>query len=197
MLSFVAGLGIPCADTLFSLYDRADEKFKLDYPMIVKPANGIAGREIRKVIDDSSRHYAEYVGVASNGYDNIIWQKCMPTGDDLRVYMFGDNVYCAILRRATTFKANISDNPEIEFFELEDLAESYPSAVEYSTQIASNIPGRELGFAAIDFLFEKDETIVFNEINASNLGTQLIAPIKTNFARDYRIYIENRLLKSI
>lgn len=193
--ALAASLGIPLPDAVFGRYDKAPSEFKMEYPFILKPSNSCEGRNVYKVINNETQYAAERNIINDNGIDNVIWQESMATGDDMRLYMFGTTPYYALIREASTFKANYENEPVVRALEIDELQEIYPQSIEYAINIMRHLPG-ETGFSSVDFLFDDSKgkrEPVFGETSMGNLGTKLITSRKPQFLDDYLEYIYSKI----
>lgn len=159
--SFFAGK-IPQPDTLYCkgnlrLLDMPEEEI---FPMIVKDSFGTYGDGVYKVNSMRSMHNAERILNTPNG---TIYQHPQPTGDDLRVYVLGNEIIYKIVRRCAEgeFKANVDNG---------GYPETYDGLNKQDLQVIRRaveaLPG-EHGFMCLDFLFNSKGRITFNELNSS------------------------------
>lgn len=159
--SFYAGK-IPQPNTLYCkgnlrLLDMPEEEI---FPMIVKDAYGTYGSGVFKVNSMRSLHNAERVA-GQNA--NLLYQKPEPTGDDLRVYILGNEIIYKVVRRCAEgeFKANVDNG---------GYPETYDGLNKQDLQVIRRaveaLPG-EHGFMCLDFLFNENGRITFNELNSS------------------------------
>lgn len=159
--SFFAGK-IPQPDTLYGkgnlrLLDMEEEEI---FPMMVKDSYGTYGVGVYKVNSIRSMHNAERV---LKSQDSTIYQQPCPTGDDLRVYILGNEIIYKIVRRCAEgeFKANVDNG---------GYPETYEGLNKQDLQIIRRaveaLPG-EHGLMCLDFLFNANGRITFNELNSS------------------------------
>lgn len=159
--SFFAGR-IPQPDTLYCkgnlrLLDMPEDEI---FPMMVKDAFGTYGVGVYKVNSMRSMHNAERV--LGNQVDTI-YQKPCPTGDDLRVYILGNEIVYKIVRRCAEgeYKANVDNGGYPETYEGLNKTD-----LQVIRRAVEALPG-EHGFMCLDFLFNERGRIVFNELNSS------------------------------
>lgn len=159
--SFFAGK-IPQPDTLYGkgnlrLLDMPEEEI---FPMMVKDAFGTYGVGVYKVNSMRSLHNAERVIGVDEG---LMYQKPCPTGDDLRVYILGNEIIYKIVRRCAEgeFKANVDNGGYPETYE--GLNKQDQQVIRRAVEA---LPG-EHGFMCLDFLFNSKGRITFNELNSS------------------------------
>ena len=191
--SFVASLGIPSIDSQFILPELSGSFDDHSYPLIMKHYSGSGGKGVIKVTDKHEYCKAAYELSLTN--NSIMLQKCMKTGDDLRIYMIGEKPIHACLRSATSDKANWSEHPILTHYNLDELRKDFPDAYEYAIAIAQKLPNS--GLIGIDFLFDDREGkrfAVFGELNAANPDTvDYLAPAyQGNFVEEYIKYIEEQ-----
>lgn len=159
--SFFAGK-IPQPDTLYCkgnqrLLDLPEEEV---FPLIVKDAYGTYGSGVFKVNSMRSLHNAERV---AGKLANLLYQKPEPTGDDLRVYILGNEIIYKVVRRCAEgeFKANVDNGGYPETYE--GLNKTDQQVIRRAVEA---LPG-EHGFMCLDFLFTESGRITFNELNSS------------------------------
>lgn len=131
---------------------------RIPAPCMVKASTGFGGKAVKRVEDpadgDSFAREIERDGAYA------MFQELAASPDDLRVYIMGGKVMYAILRRASegSDKANFCQGATGEEYELDD---------EQMRQIEGAIKAfpDNLGFISVDFLFDKEGRLVFNEMN--------------------------------
>ncbi|MFA9555961.1 RimK family alpha-L-glutamate ligase [Evansella sp. AB-rgal1] len=126
----------------------------LPFPYIVKDPNGRGGTGV--FIINSKDDLTTSVPKLS---DEIILQPVVENaGKDLRVYIVGNSIVGAVLRSAQSseeFRANISTGGTSKFHELTQ---------EETTLIKSIMKDIHLDFVGIDFIFGKNNELLFNEM---------------------------------
>ena len=156
-------MGIPCPKSIFTLSPKKEELPSL--PIMLKPNSGHSGDGVRKI--RTEEELEEALETCSNRTFDPIWQECMPTGDDLRIYMLGrDRIYGAVMRTATADKANLAFNPIFEGLTTEELKEKFPEAFELALKFGSSFD-ENTGLIALDFLFDADRHPVLGELNSA------------------------------
>jgi len=141
---------LPMMDTWFLTRETAD--IPLPYPVVVKSARGFGGHEVKLVSDVAELHEA----LGSFPKDGAVVQRlATDTGKDLRVYVVGNKIVCAMLRSA---KADFRSN-----FGLGGSAAPYVLNKRETEMVERVLSSIQFGLAGIDFVFHNGEA-VFNEI---------------------------------
>ncbi len=147
---FAAKLGLPMMDTWFLTRETAAIPFP--YPVVVKSARGFGGHEV-KLAHDAAELREALKAFPKEGA--VVQRLASDTGKDLRVYVVGNKIVCAMLRSSETdFRSN---------FGLGGSAVPY-TLNQRETEMAERILSRvKFSLAGIDFVFHNGEA-VFNEI---------------------------------
>ncbi|MBR1873810.1 MAG: ATP-grasp domain-containing protein [Eubacterium sp.] len=168
---------VPCVPTqVLSPGDQVTDLWGAPADMIVKSASGHGGTEVFRV---STREELERaVSVISTHDDAVIQPFIDGPGEDVRVYVVGENIIAAVKRRAHTgeFRANASLGGDVFRYVLK------PQEEDYVRQIISSFD--EIGMIGIDFMVDKDGGFIFNEIE-DVVGARML----------YRTYPEIDILK--
>lgn len=163
----------PQPDTLFFGSDATISEIACDeesYPFMLKGALGAAGMNVCKV--DSFDEMIGFADKRCGAYDLLMLQQLMPSADDLRVYILGDEILGAVMRRPKEgiWKANLEFGPK---------REEYVLSAEEEAAIRSAIallPDKRRGLYSFDFLFDEERKLVLCETNC-NLGTNALDAI--------------------
>ena len=148
-------LNIPMLPTFY--YEKQqlllEKKFPLPFPFVCKSCLGRGGNEVFLIDAKKDLQTVLKTSVATNW----IIQPIAPTiGKDLRVFVIGDSIIGAILRKShQDFRANYSINQNAEWYNLNHEEKSLVNRI---------IHAHIFGFVGIDFLFDKDGKLIFNEI---------------------------------
>lgn len=151
---YLAGKGIPMLDTYFSTSDELlAGKLPLPFPFIIKSRTGRGGGEVFLVEDLVQLEAA----VAQLSARSIILQPVAGSpGKDLRIYVLGKEIVGAVLRfNQTSFKANYTLGGQAEAYTLSDMERSIVDKI---------IQQFDFGLVGIDFLFDEEGRVLFNEI---------------------------------
>lgn len=108
-LSLMEGLGLPIPETIVTeRFDDAMAAFDtLGGDVVVKPLFGSEGRGIVRVTDRETA-YRVFRALELGRYIYYL-QEYVPHGcEDIRVFVIGDRAVAAMMRRGTTWKANMS-----------------------------------------------------------------------------------------
>ncbi|WP_404428871.1 RimK family alpha-L-glutamate ligase [Sutcliffiella horikoshii] len=151
---YLVGKRIPMLDTYFSTADEVlTGNLPLPFPFVIKTRTGRGGGDVFMV--ENSEQLKTIHAQLSNRL--IILQPLAGSpGKDLRVYVLGEEIVGAVLRsNQKSFKAN---------YTLGGQAEAYVLNEAELTVVNKIIQQFEFGLVGIDFLFDKDDSLLFNEI---------------------------------
>lgn len=125
----------------------------LPYPFVCKKCEGRGGQEVFLI------HNAGELSIIPSLRGDAHWlvQALAPvSGQDLRVFVIGKQIIGAILRvNAHDFRANFSLSQTASWYELK------PNQIQLIERI---IHAFDFDFVGIDFLFDQDGSLIFNEI---------------------------------
>ena len=153
---FLAGKRITMPDTLLVENARLEQVLlSCKEDKIVKAVHGHGGNQVCYYHKDSLEDIASIKEVMK-GEDVVVQSFIKGKGQDLRVYILGNQILGAVLRTATTdFRSNYSLGGKVEAYELSELQ------IELVQQILNLI---KLDYAGIDFMVAEDGSLIFNEI---------------------------------
>ncbi len=147
---YMSSLGIPTVDTTF--HRKGSSIAAQNLPKVIKPCGGHGGEGVSLVQNEE-----ELKQKAREMEGDFILQDVAPqSGKDLRVYVIGKQIIAAMLRESEAdFRANYSLGGKASVYTLN------PD----ETALIGRITGAfSFGLAGIDFLFDKDNNLLFNEI---------------------------------
>ncbi|MDY0408587.1 RimK family alpha-L-glutamate ligase [Virgibacillus soli] len=146
-------LEIPMVDTLFLRTYNVHEIPPIPYPFIVKSTDGHGGKNVKLI--QHTRDWDIYLNSKPTG--NIIIQTCdVQFGKDIRVFVVGKEIIGAVLRQSDKdFRAN---------FTLGGTATWYNLSQSERKIVQTIINHFDFGMVGIDFLIDKQNNILFNEI---------------------------------
>lgn len=138
-----------------NFYDARFQTHRIVFPQgsVIKSSNGHGGTEVELIED------ADQIDPFVSNYDDshyLIQERFHKPADDIRVYIVGDRIICAVKRIASGFKSNFSLGNEVERYEL--------TAAEEDT--VRNLIERlacPFDFIGMDF-FMDEHGLVLNEI---------------------------------
>ncbi len=172
----LASKGAPMVDTLFV---KADELSSLpfDYPFIVKDVQGRGGKNVHWVEDEKDLH-----NLPLSSHEDLIIQKPAPQlGKDLRVFIVGNEIVGAILREnQKDFKANFSLGGSAALYDLSEKERQL---------IHQIIEPFNFDMVGIDFLFDKENNLLLNEIEDVVGSRTLFEKSSVNIAELYISHI--------
>ncbi len=170
-----ATYGIPMVDTQFINKDEI-EKHAFRFPIILKAVNGRSGNQVYML--DSLE---ELPPLTSERY---IVQSMATPGKDLRVFVMGGQVIGSVLRESgIDFRANYTLGGKATLYPLSSLER------ELVEKIHSILPA---DFIGIDFVFDEQGGLMFNEIEDIVGSRTLTSLTDKNIAK---LYLEH-ILKS-
>ncbi len=133
----------------------------VSYPYIIKSCRGHGGSQVFMVKD--AEEEIKVLGALA-GEDFLVQQCCSNPGKDVRVYIIGNEIICAVLRTSEkSFKSN---------FSLGGTAEQYQLNTEEKEMVYAVLEKISLDYAGIDFIFHEGKA-VFNEIEDA-VGARMV-----------------------
>lgn len=158
----VARLSIPVVDTAFCrreyverqlLQAPADENGRLLKPLVIKSVAGHGGSQVFLY---ENREKIPQILSGIGGDDVVIQPRVAGPGEDLRVYIIGNQIQGCVLRRAKEgFKSN---------FSLGGAVEPYRLSGEEEILVKKCFERWSFDFAGIDFIRSEKGQLLFNEI---------------------------------
>ncbi len=178
---YLAGKDIPMLDTLFVRKDEFNSEYiPFPYPVVVKDVSGKGGSDVFAAED---RLELTKLLTTITAKEVIIQRMGDVPGRDVRVFVVGNTIIAAILRYSDQdFRANYSLGGNARLYELSEKER------ELVHKVMDEFQGG-LGFVGIDFLFAKDGSFVFNEIEDVAGSRTLYANSNVNIVRHYLEYV--------
>ena len=136
-------------------FDEAIRTISTHVGDVIKPVSGHGGAGVMR-IPESGLSEEEIIKLLSQG--DVISQPFIDgPGEDVRVYVIGDRIIAAVRRHATDgdFRANASLGGSISRYTLSE------KETDYVNQI---IRCFDFGMVVIDFIIDKNNNFIFNEI---------------------------------
>lgn len=177
----VYDLSIPMVDTIFTNWQQLHTTKPLDYPFVVKEATGRGGKQVFLIENE------------------LDWSTCLPSlspntivlqssnvmhGKDLRVFVVGREIVGAILREnSNDFRAN---------YKLGGTATWYTLDREEFKLVNKIIQHFDFGMVGIDFLFNTEGQLLFNEIEDVVGSRTLSAVSDVNILQKYVTHIKKQ-----
>lgn len=180
---FVNILGINSVKTLFCRKDQFNKKSVFfDYPVVIKSVSGHGGSEVFRA--ENGEELDNIIsGLRSDEF--IVQEMCGNPGIDIRVFIIGKKIIGAVKRTSLKdFRSNFSLGGSAGLYELKD------SEKELVSKIINNF---DFGFAGIDFILDKDNNFIFNEIEDVVGSRTLYANSDIDAIKLYTEYIHNKL----
>jgi len=154
-----AGVPVPRARVAFGFESAIAAVEELGYPAVIKPATGSWGRLIARVNDrDSAEALIEHKQILGTYHHSTFYvqEHIDKPGRDLRGFVVGDDVICAIQRNSGHWITNTARGASTEVFPVTD------ELRELSLAAAKAVGG---GIVAVDLLETKDGKMLVNEVN--------------------------------
>ena len=182
---YLAGKGIPMLDTYFTTSDELlTGTSPLPFPFVMKTRTGRGGGDVFMV---ENTEQLEQVYTKLSARSIILQPLAGSPGKDLRVYVLGRDVVGAVLRsNQKSFKAN---------FTLGGQAEAYELNKSELTVVNKIINQFDFGLVGIDFLFDEDGGLLFNEIEDVVGCRTLCLTSDINIVKRYLEFILQKLSK--
>ncbi|QGH33357.1 hypothetical protein GI584_04585 [Gracilibacillus salitolerans] len=167
-----ATYGIPMVDTQFINKDEI-EKHAFRFPIILKAVNGRSGNQVHML--DSLEDLPPLTS------ERYIVQSMATPGKDLRVFVMGGQVIGSVLRESgSDFRANYTLGGKATLYPLSSLER------ELVEKIHSILPA---DFIGIDFVFDEQGGLLFNEIEDIVGSRTLTSLTDKNIAKLYLEHI--------
>lgn len=178
-----AEIGIRMLDTIFIKRGNFPENSPFNFPVVLKQADGRSGQQISMVYNQKQWLEARYFFLH---HDSIIQSTFVMPGKDLRVFIIGKDIIAAVLRENDhDFRANISLGGSARLYQLN--AEE-KSIIDKFTSVF------DFGLVGIDFLFDQNGSLLFNEIEDA-VGSRSLSKVSSvNLLERYTTFIKQRLL---
>ncbi|KWW15912.1 hypothetical protein AS888_07665 [Peribacillus simplex] len=172
---YLSAMGIPMTDTVYC--NGRPKATDMALPFIAKETKGRGGKQVYLIENEAD--------LAQLNEGNWIVQKPGRFGQDIRVFVIGNQVKAAVLREsASSFKANYTLGGTASLCELapHDLA-----------LVERIIEAFDFGLVGIDFIFAKDGSLLLNEIEDVVGSRTLSALSEINIVREYLTFIKDRI----
>ncbi|UTR11256.1 hypothetical protein MM300_02680 [Evansella sp. LMS18] len=153
--AFFQKRGVPMADTAAISPEALSPDNRPDFPFVIKDPYGRGGTGVHFIHNE-----VDLLTFLSHGNNNelLVQPVSGSPGKDLRVYIVGNEIQGAVLRETSSsseLRANLSTGGTSRLYELNEAEKKQISIITNSMKI---------DFAGIDFLFKKDGTLLFNEM---------------------------------
>ncbi|PJN87371.1 ATP-grasp domain-containing protein [Bacillus sp. mrc49] len=172
---YLTAMGIPMTDTVYC--NGRPKATDMAFPLIAKETKGRGGKQVYLIENEAD--------LAQLNEGNWIVQKPGRFGQDIRVFVIGNQVKAAVLREsASSFKANYTLGGTASLYELapHDLA-----------LVERIIEAFDFGLVGIDFIFAEDGSLMLNEIEDVVGSRTLSALSEINIVREYLTFIKDRI----
>lgn len=180
---YASSLGMEMLDSWFISMDAFNaENIPLCFPMVLKQRDGRGGKEVFLV---HSAHEIDQILAASPHKQFVLQQFAERPGVDLRVFVIGGKIIGSVLRQSTTsFKANYTLGGRAQPYILSDK----------ETQLVEKIStSLQADFIGIDFLLDRNNHLIFNEIEDVVGCRSLYSTSEVNAAALYMAHVKKTL----
>lgn len=184
---YVASLGIKMVESYFYKNNYLNSLKELPFKeTVIKSVSGHGGNEVFLLTKSE-----ELEGVLNqcNNKDMVVQPLTGSRREDLRVYVLGDKILAAILRKAKDgFKSNFSLGGEVVEYQLD----------EEEISIIKKIIGIfDFSLVGIDFIIGDAGGLIFNEIEDVVGARMLYQCTDINLVYEYLSFIKNKVTKAI
>lgn len=163
------------------LYTDTISKIEENY--VYKSRDGHGGKEVFLSNKENMDHLSK---IAMDDY--IRQEVSQIVGKDLRVYIMAGEILVCILRSSSEdFRSNFKLGGNIEKYQLNS---------KQKESVMKLVKSMDLDYVGIDFLLDKNENLVFNEIE-DPVGSRMVSEIapEINIGKEFLAYIRNDLKK--
>ncbi|ASK63060.1 hypothetical protein CFK37_13350 [Virgibacillus phasianinus] len=180
---YVHELQVPMVNTVFTSTKLLQHSPLPDLPIVLKEAAGRGGKQVFLI--ETKQDLQQAVETLSSS--NIIMQSCdVIPGKDLRVFIVGSKIIGSVIRENDNdFRAN---------YKLGGTASWYTLHAEEISLINRIVNHFQFDMVGIDFLFKKDGTLLFNEIEDVVGSRTLSAVSDVNILQKYITHIKSKLI---
>ena len=182
---YVGKLGIKMVDSSFYKGSRIPELIpKLTKATVIKSVSGHGGSEVFLLANNSDLEYETMSSILKEK-DVVLQPLTGSRREDLRVYVLGNQILAAILRKGKDgFKSNFSLGGEVKEYHLNEKERSIVN------QIISLF---DFSLVGIDFIIGDEGELIFNEIEDVVGARMLYQCTNINLVNLYLNYIRNKL----
>ncbi len=183
---YVGQLGINMVDSSFYSGARIPELLaNITKPTVIKSVSGHGGSEVFFVNNQSENENQRMISTLK-GKDVVLQPLTGTRREDLRVYVLGNQILAAILRKAKAgFKSNFSLGGEVREYHLKE------NELNIVDQIISLF---DFSLVGIDFIIGDDGELIFNEIEDVVGARMLYHCTNINLVARYLEYIKGKLV---
>ncbi len=177
-------LQIPMVSTLFVKSQDLPTELPFPLPFVIKEAGGRGGKQVYFI--QTKTEWMHFLKSSINK-DLIIQTADVQLGKDVRVFVVGKEIIGAVLRESNSdFRAN---------FKLGGSATWYELSSKEKQLIERIIQHFDFGMVGIDFLFDDQGNLLFNEIE-DVVGSRTLSSVSSiNIVEKYITFIKQQLAK--
>ncbi|MEI6602395.1 MAG: hypothetical protein WCL54_02800 [Clostridia bacterium] len=181
----VSSTGVKQLDTVFLTRNEFDlARVPFAYPFVAKPAQGSGGRDVCLI-----ENREDLIGFVQRMADEsfLLQRLAEMVGKDLRVFVVGDAIIGAILRTSRTdFRAN---------YTLGGAFEPYSLSKKETQTVRKLMRMFDFDMVGMDFLFDRNHDLVFNEIEDAVGSRTLYQATNLNLADIFMKHVYITLTK--
>lgn len=182
---YVGKLGINMVDSRFCKgYQIPELLEQLNKPTVIKSVSGHGGSEVFLVADESDLDHETMITCLKE--KDVVLQPLTGTRrEDLRVYVLGNKILAAILRKGKDgFKSNFSLGGEVKEYHLNEEERKIVNQI---------IELFDFSLVGIDFIIGDEGELIFNEIEDVVGARMLYQCTNINLVNLYLTFIKNKL----
>lgn len=153
-----------------------------DYPVVIKSVSGHGGSEVFKA--ENEKELDKIISDLRSD-EFVIQEMCSNPGTDIRVFVIGKKIIGSVKRvSGSDFRSNFSLGGSAVLYELKN------TETELVSKIINNF---DFGFVGIDFILDKDNKFIFNEMEDVVGSRTLYKNSDIDAAKLYIDYIYNKI----
>lgn len=182
--AYLAGKGIPMADTMF-LKNKHFVSCYQEIPCqtVIKAVAGHGGQQVFCKTSENEEEIVKKIGSS----DVVLQKLTGKSHQDVRVYVIGKEIIAAVCRTATSgFKSNFSLGGSVELYTLSQKQEA---------MVYKIIEQFAFGLVGIDFLIGEDGEFIFNEIEDVVGARMLYQCSNVNLVGMYLEFIKKKVCR--
>lgn len=181
---YISQFNIPMADTFYFPKDLLPDLPPISFPFVLKEVDGHGGKQVYYIENERQwQHSAEKIQS-----DTIIQPANVQLGKDLRVFVIGKEIVGAVLRASDKdFRANYTLGGTAAWYELNSGERKLVQKI---------IESMDFGLVGIDFLFDSEGGLLFNEIE-DVVGSRTLSQVSDiNLLEKYVSFIKQNVKRS-
>lgn len=175
----INSLGISSIETFIEQKESIDFHLYTQFPYVVKSLDGHGGKEV--FLCENKESLEEKVREFKGDYF-LVQKLAINQGKDLRVYILGNKIYHSVLRyNGDNFKANFTLGGNCQLYILNEKEERVINKI---------LEQGHYDFVGIDFLFDENNELLFNEME-DPVGCRMLYHQNIDIVPDLMQYIKD------